>query len=212
MPDLSDDQIDAALDRAYTALVATGNFNGGMVGETWNRWAARAAIAADRALNAPAQPAALLVRDIANDLRVGPLAVCKALETLGYGPHSVNMAVTADMTRELTRHFAPAQAQAEPVAYIVRSVDRPQGLGTLIRASEAGSYQRAALTRQPLYAAPQSASEPASALPPILFDGFAVLQALTSRQRARTSAENVGDVLDALVKIMRAERAAKDKP
>lgn len=37
----------------------------------------------------------------------------------------------------------------------------------------------------------------------ILFDGFAVLQALDERSKARTSAENVSDVLDAVVRLMR---------
>lgn len=41
-------------------------------------------------------------------------------------------------------------------------------------------------------------------LPAILFDGFAVLQALPPVRRARTSPENVGDVLDAVVAILRA--------
>lgn len=70
---------------------------------------AQAAPAPQAATTAPAPlPAALLVRDIANDLGVKPLIVCKALETIGYGRHSVNMAVTADMARELTRHFGAA--------------------------------------------------------------------------------------------------------
>jgi hypothetical protein len=39
--------------------------------------------------------------------------------------------------------------------------------------------------------------------PPILFDGFAVLQALDERAKGRTSADNVSDVLDAVVRLMR---------
>lgn len=43
-----------------------------------------------------------------------------------------------------------------------------------------------------------------SAQPPaVLFDGFAVLQALDEKAKARTSAENVSDVLDAVVRLMR---------
>lgn len=39
--------------------------------------------------------------------------------------------------------------------------------------------------------------------PAVLFDGFAVLQALDEKAKARTSAENVSDVLDAVVRLMR---------
>jgi hypothetical protein len=48
-----------------------------------------------------------------------------------------------------------AQGSAEPVAYIIRHVSRPHGTGMVIPASQVGSYQRATLTRQPLYTAPQ---------------------------------------------------------
>lgn len=39
--------------------------------------------------------------------------------------------------------------------------------------------------------------------PAVLFDGFAVLQALDEKAKGRTSAENVSDVLDAVVRTMR---------
>lgn len=39
--------------------------------------------------------------------------------------------------------------------------------------------------------------------PAVLFDGFAVLQALDEKAKGRTSAENVSDVLDAVVRLMR---------
>lgn len=57
-------------------------------------------------------PAALLVRDIANDLGVSALDVCNALRLMGYGQHSVNMAITADAAAALTRHFGPAPQPA----------------------------------------------------------------------------------------------------
>jgi hypothetical protein len=41
-------------------------------------------------------------------------------------------------------------------------------------------------------------------IPRVLFDGFSVLQALDPKAKARTSGENVSDVLDAVVKMMRA--------
>lgn len=37
----------------------------------------------------------------------------------------------------------------------------------------------------------------------VLFDGYAVLEALDKKARARTSPENVSDVLDAVVRLMR---------
>lgn len=42
------------------------------------------------------------------------------------------------------------------------------------------------------------------AVPEVLFDGYAVLQALSEKAKARTSPENVADVLDAAVKLIRA--------
>ncbi len=39
--------------------------------------------------------------------------------------------------------------------------------------------------------------------PPILFDVFAVLQALDENAKGRTSVENVNDVLNAVVSLMR---------
>jgi hypothetical protein len=46
-------------------------------------------------------------------------------------------------------------------------------------------------------------------IPAILFDGYAVFQMLTKQARARTSAENVSDVLDALVRTLRGDSPAK---
>ena len=47
----------------------------------------------------------------------------------------------------------------------------------------------------------------AKKLPDVLFDGFGVLQALDDKAKARTSAENVSDVLDAVVRLMRSNAA-----
>ena len=41
------------------------------------------------------------------------------------------------------------------------------------------------------------------ARPDVLFDGRSVYMALTPEARTRTSAENVGDVLDAIVKLIK---------
>jgi hypothetical protein len=52
----------------------------------------------------------------------------------------------------------------------------------------------------------QARSLPAG-VPDVLFDGFAVLNALSDKAKARTSSENVSDVLDAVVKLLRDEAA-----
>lgn len=54
----------------------------------------------------------------------------------------------------------------------------------------------------PLFAAPVAAQ--AQPVPDVLFDGYAVLSALDDKARSRTSPENVSDVLDAVVRLMRA--------
>lgn len=43
-------------------------------------------------------------------------------------------------------------------------------------------------------------------IPSVLFDGFAVYSALSDKARQRTSAENVSDVLDAVVRILKQEK------
>lgn len=53
--------------------------------------------------------------------------------------------------------------------------------------------------------------EDASKIPDILFDGWSVLQALTGPAKKRTSPENVSDVLDAVVNILKAAPAARAK-
>lgn len=40
-------------------------------------------------------------------------------------------------------------------------------------------------------------------IPTILFDGFSVYEALSPKARTRTSRDNVSDVLDAIVKLMK---------
>lgn len=46
------------------------------------------------------------------------------------------------------------------------------------------------------------------AIPDVLFDGHAVLQELDEKAKGRTSAENVSDVLDAIVRVLRARASA----
>lgn len=55
------------------------------------------------------------------------------------------------------------------------------------------------------------AAEPPSEIPHELFDGYSVLQELTQQQRLRTSPENVSDVLDAAVRLMRRMRQPSTK-
>lgn len=50
------------------------------------------------------------------------------------------------------------------------------------------------------------------AAPDVLFDGFAVLNALSDKAKQRTSAENVSDVLDAVVKLLRSEQTDTQQP
>lgn len=49
-----------------------------------------------------------------------------------------------------------------------------------------------------------NASSGAAQVPDVLFDGYAVLSALSDKAIGRTSADNVSDVLDAVVKLLRA--------
>ena len=54
--------------------------------------------------------------------------------------------------------------------------------------------------RAALEAQPQQEPTPA-----VLFDGYAVLQALSDNAKKRTSPDNVSDVLDAVVRLIRAQ-------
>lgn len=54
--------------------------------------------------------------------------------------------------------------------------------------------------------------EPREKEPPELFDGFAVLQELGPKAKTRTSPENVADVLDAVVRLMRKNRREVPDP
>lgn len=59
--------------------------------------------------------APLLVRDLAASVKAQPLDVSKVLESLGYGKHSINMAVPADAIGAVETYFAArTQAQAAP--------------------------------------------------------------------------------------------------
>lgn len=50
----------------------------------------------------------------------------------------------------------------------------------------------------------------AAKVPDVLFDGYAVYKELTKTEEKRTSIENVSDVLDAVVRLMRATPPAPD--
>ena len=52
---------------------------------------------------------------------------------------------------------------------------------------------------------------PAEQIPSVLFDGYTVYQMLSDRAKHRTSAENVSDVLDAVVKAIKAEVAPAEQ-
>lgn len=57
---------------------------------------------------------------------------------------------------------------------------------------------------------PPAPEQQAPQIPPVLFDGYAVLQALGKKASTRTSAENVSDVLDAVVRLLRASPVAPE--
>lgn len=51
----------------------------------------------------------------------------------------------------------------------------------------------------------------ASAIPMVLFDGYAVWLEMTKEEKARTQMHNVSDVLDAVVRLMRRSRKPNEK-
>jgi hypothetical protein len=61
-------------------------------------------------------------------------------------------------------------------------------------------------TLEPLYAAPVAQ---AGQVPDVLFDGFAVYQALSDKAKGRTTSHHVSDTLDAAVKLIRAAAPAQ---
>jgi hypothetical protein len=67
----------------------------------------------------------------------------------------------------------------------------------LITSSDVADWNRRAALAEP--------SQPAGRvpLPEVLFDGYAVSQALSPQAKQRTSLENVSDVLDAVVRLLR---------
>ena len=67
------------------------------------------------------------VRDLAASVKAQPLDVSKVLESLGYGPHSLNMAVPAGAVRAVETYFAartqaPAPTAAEPLRAAAQAV------------------------------------------------------------------------------------------
>ena len=108
-----------------------------------------------------------------------------------------------------TRLAASPQAPAEPLsdARIDAVTDAQWGKGGVPSQMAHRAYARAILAAAAVRATLAStgaAASPASQLPAILFDGFAVLQGLSPSAQKRTSVKNVGDVLDSVVKILRA--------
>lgn len=57
-------------------------------------------------------------------------------------------------------------------------------------------------------ASPKPTALPKPMLPSVLFDGFAVFQALPDKAKRRTSVDNVDDVLTAVVALLRTENSA----
>lgn len=80
-----------------------------------------------------------------------------------------------------------------------------------VRTAESDAALRIVIERE--IAALSAQAAPADYQPPdILFDSYAVYQALSDKAKARTSAENVADVLDAIVRAQRSGVSADPLP
>jgi len=114
---------------------------------------------------------------------------------------SAGMCVETDTKHEPDCPAAPVAVDADPL-----TDDDMRQLRTA--ADIAGlSQEFAELEARAVGAGSREPLTDAANLPAALFDGFAVLQALTPDARARTSAENVADTLDAVVRVIRSGAA-----
>jgi hypothetical protein len=134
--------------------------------------------------------------------RTPTLAECG--ETLG-APHPDWPAWCTTFRERLAYQHGVADARAtQPTA----SKDEPSEADyafddlnlRLIEVTEERDHLRAALSQRP--------AQQAEVFPVILFQGHAIYAALSPQAKARTSAENVADVLDAAVAVLRQRRAA----
>lgn len=105
-----------------------------------------------------------------------------------------------DLHGALARTHQPEQAAsvmayAHPDGRVVRAE-------TMASARKDGGAMLSSLAGYTISLVP--AQQAAQVVPEVLFDGYAVLQGLDDKAKARTSAENVSDVLDAVVRLIRA--------
>lgn len=100
---------------------------------------------------------------------------------------------------------APVQARQGLPAWPRDAEDRVNDLMGQLMKKELERMRLDEEVRRLSHAAP-AARDP---LPDLLFDGFAVLQALTPAARARTGADQVSDVLDAVVRLLRGTAAGE---
>ncbi|MBD9406232.1 hypothetical protein IB236_12865 [Acidovorax sp. ACV02] len=85
-------------------------------------------------------PLPLLVRDIAADLGTTPIQVCTALAQLGFGGHSVNMAVTPRMAKSLRAYFASTTPQADSQPAPVQDMELPESVVDAVAAALGDAY------------------------------------------------------------------------
>jgi len=64
----------------------------------------------------------------------------------------------------------------------------------------------------PLYADPQLAVTEETRVPAVLFDGFRVFQEVRPLRGTHVTAQNVADVLDAVVRLMRSDMNSREEP
>ena len=108
---------------------------------------------------------------------------------------------------EFAARFLAALPKPEPVAW--QSTNNSLFVTTsksVVKGWESSGYEVRNLYAEAHIAPPASEQKPA--VPDVLFDGYSVLSALAEHQRARTSPENVSDVLDAVVRLIRTSGSA----
>ena len=105
-------------------------------------------------------------------------------------------------------HIADAgkMVAGEPSVEPVVASDHPDFIGGIV-----WSPLELRWINQKLAEARRAPEPGAERIPSVLFDGYEVYTALDDKARTRTSGENVTDVLDAVVRILRKQPATKEE-
>ena len=85
------------------------------------------------------------------------------------------------------------------------------GVAYDLQAPVAAELLRLHLELQARASLPTQPAAQAAQVPDVLFDGFAVLQGLSEQAKKRTGAENVSDVLDSVVRLIRAAQQGAEQ-